>query len=66
MYSKSHHFIEKIKQARIKNNDLWVKLLEIALEANPEKTKIVLKEIRKNDIEIYSEMGKLTEVKIKK
>lgn len=39
----------KIGLIRARNNDLWMKLLEIALETAPEETKAVLREINEND-----------------
>lgn len=41
--------IEKITAIRARNNDLWMRLLEIALEAAPDKTKAVLRDINEND-----------------
>jgi hypothetical protein len=58
---KSLSFINKIKEIRVANNDLWMRILEIALEANPSKTKLVIKQIRRNDIAIYENMRRLTD-----
>lgn len=41
--------LRKIKTIRATNNDHWMELLAIALEADPERTKQVLSAIRSND-----------------
>ena len=50
-----------IQKIRTKNNTLWCKLLDIALEANPAETKQILKDIRRNDILISKHTGTLSE-----
>lgn len=51
--------VTKIGLIRARNNDLWMKLLEIALETAPNETKEVLRQINANDREIS---GLLTEL----
>lgn len=41
--------LSTIKVIRTTNNDYWMKILEIALEADPVRTKAVLSAIRSND-----------------
>lgn len=41
--------LEIIRNIRLKNNDLWMSILEIALRNAPDKTKVVLAQIRIND-----------------
>lgn len=45
-------FIKEIKDIRKNNNDLWMKILDIALKYNPEETKKLLKSITNNDKKI--------------
>ncbi len=49
----------KIGLIRARNNDLWMKLLEIALETAPDETKEVLGQINANDREISGLLGEL-------
>jgi hypothetical protein len=48
-----------ITTVRARNNDLWMRLLAIAIEAAPDKTKAVLREINENDREISGLLGEL-------
>lgn len=48
-----------IKDVRAKNNDLWMEILRIALEARPQETKNVLRQIKNNDKEISRNAGEL-------
>ena len=41
-----------IKETRSKNNELWMSLIEIALTKAPQKTKKVLEQIQRNDLEV--------------
>lgn len=52
--------IDEMENIRKINNSLWMELLRIALESNPEKTKNVIKQIRTNDMkisEIFDELS---------
>lgn len=42
--------IDEIQKIRVENNKLWMDLLRIAMNKDPENTKRILKEIRKNDL----------------
>jgi hypothetical protein len=42
--------IAEIARIRVRNNELWMKILELALEHAPAETKKVLTEIRRNDL----------------
>lgn len=44
-----NNLVNKMKDIRVNNNDLWMRLLEIALESNPEETKKIIKQIASND-----------------
>lgn len=48
-----------ITSVRARNNDLWMKLLEIALETAPNETKEVLRQINANDRKISDLLGEL-------
>lgn len=48
-----------IAQTRLLNNELWMRLLEIALQHAPEETKDVLREIRGNDQRISDLLGRI-------
>ena len=52
--------IETIKAIRVKNNDLWMEILKIALKSSPKETKKVLAKIGKKDKEICAELQKLS------
>jgi hypothetical protein len=49
----------KIKEIRARNNDLWMKILEIAINCAPTRTKMVLRNIRKADKKISKLLGEL-------
>ena len=53
--------IEEIARVRARNNGLWMSILEIALEAAPEDTKEVLREINDNDRAISAMLRELTQ-----
>ncbi len=57
--SKAH--LEVIREKRASNNDLWMKILEIALEEAPERTKLVLKAIRDRDLTISHCLGRIVD-----
>lgn len=44
--------ITKIEQIRVRNNRLWMRLLRIAMEADPDRSRAVIERISKNDREI--------------
>ena len=52
--------VEKITEVRRSNNDLWMKLLSIALEKSPDETKKILADINKNDKKISVLLGVLS------
>jgi len=51
--------IIKIGLIRARNNDLWMKLLDIALVSNPQETKEILQLINANDRDISELLGEL-------
>ena len=53
--------IDEIFRIRIKNNNPWKALMEIALEAEPELTREVLREINGNDRAISALLEKLAQ-----
>lgn len=57
---KNKIIIKQIETTRRKNNKNWMKLLEIAFEYAPTKTKGVMKRINTNDKKISSLISKLT------
>lgn len=48
--------LDSVTQIRVRNNDLWMGILAIALKADPETTKELIKAIAKNDAAITVEM----------
>ncbi len=58
---KQEDLIMSISIARMANNGLWLALLELALKAAPEETKIVLRQINANDIAISAMLGELAQ-----
>lgn len=51
--------IDEIADIRANNNGLWMQLLEIALEAEPEVTKTVLRQINNNDGQVSALLKEL-------
>lgn len=49
--------LKEIKKIRVRNNDLWIAVLDIALKHAPEETKEVLTKIRRNDILVAEYVG---------
>lgn len=49
--------LEEIKKIRVRNNDFWLEVLNIALTHAPEETKEVMQGIRRNDILIAGYVG---------
>lgn len=52
--------INDMELIRKENNSLWMELLRIALESNPEESKKVIKKIKKNDSLITKIFGELS------
>lgn len=50
--SEHEAILDRIHMIRMANNDLWMRLLAIALDAAPGETKSVLKSINENDAAI--------------
>lgn len=48
-----------IALVRARNNDLWMELLQIALESDFDAAKAVLEQINKNDKEISDRLSEL-------
>jgi hypothetical protein len=44
--------LESITEIRVRNNDLWMRIMAIALEADPDSTKALIREIAINDSEV--------------
>ena len=59
MKKKSQIIIKQIQKIRSRNNIHWMKLLSLALEYAPEKSKKVINEINKNDKIISKLVSKL-------
>jgi hypothetical protein len=53
--------INDIQKVRTKNNELWMQLLRIAMQNDPEQTKHIMKKIRNNDLKISSLTGELAD-----
>lgn len=50
-------FIDKIEEVRKDNNHLWMGIMRIAMNKDPEATKALIAKIRKNDEKISQIMG---------
>jgi hypothetical protein len=59
MERRDQEIIDRITTVRMTNNQLWMKLVEIALEHAPEQTRGVLRDIRSNDARISDLMKDL-------
>ncbi len=53
--------VDTVEAIRAANNHLWMDLLRIALEADPDKTKAILRKINANDQRISSWLKRLAE-----
>jgi hypothetical protein len=53
--------LKEIAKIRVKNNDLWMKILDIALRSNPQETKSVLCQIRRNDVAVTDLMARMVD-----
>ncbi len=51
--------VGKISDVRASNNRLWMKLLDIALRADPDRAKAVLREINANDKKVSTLLERL-------
>ncbi len=49
--------LEEIKKIRVRNNDLWMSVLDIALKHAPDETKKLLAKIRLHDMMVSQYMG---------
>lgn len=49
MEQRDQEIVDRIASIRMRNNVQWMRILEIALDSNPEETKRVLKDINAND-----------------
>lgn len=48
--------LDHVTEIRVRNNDLWMGILGIALKADPINTKMLMRAIAKNDAEVTEEM----------
>lgn len=55
--------IKEIENIRKKNNEQWMKIMSIAFDFAPDKSRIVLKKINANDKKISSLVTKLASKK---
>lgn len=55
----NNDIINRISIIRAVNNELWMQLLEIALEAAPEETKKVLRKINTHDSAVAGLLAEL-------
>ena len=63
MKNKKHKLIiDQISKARVKNNQNWMRLLEIAFEFAPEQSKKILKDINNQDRKINKFAEKLSKI----
>jgi len=51
--------IDRIEENRADNNGLWMSILRIAMEHDPEGTRAIVKEIGYHDLEVNKWLGKL-------
>jgi hypothetical protein len=51
--------IDRVRTIRRNNNDLWMRLLEIAIEHAPVEAKTVLRQINVNDLAVSGLIGEL-------
>ncbi len=51
--------LQEIEKIRAANNFWWMEIMRIAMEAEPAKTKTVLRRINRNDAAISSQLKRL-------
>jgi hypothetical protein len=51
--------LTEVAHIRAKNNDLWMTILHIAIENQPEQTREIISKIIKNDKEVTEWLSKL-------
>ncbi len=59
MTIKDRLIISNVAEIRRRNNELWMELLALALEARPKKAKALIREITENDRKVSSWLSKL-------
>lgn len=52
--------IDAITKIRVRNNDLWMEILEVALRSSPEETRDIIRRIAYNDALVVKEFKKIT------
>lgn len=52
MKTRSEQALDTVSDIRRKNNDLWMAILGIAIESQPERTRDLIKQISNNDKEV--------------
>lgn len=57
---KKEIIIDEISKARRKNNHNWMKLLKLAMDVAPHKSKIILRQINNQDRKISKLVEKLS------
>ena len=57
---KDNLIIDQISEARKKNNHNWMKLLKLAVEVAPQKSKNILSQINKQDKKISKLVEKIS------
>jgi len=55
--------IDNVQEIRTKNNSLWMDIVRVAMRANPEHTKKILREIIINDQDISKIIKKISKAK---
>lgn len=63
MRDKLLALVDEIERVRTHNNALWMHILRIAIQYNPEETKSVLSRINNNDKKISDLVKKISETK---
>tara|TARA_Y100000816_G_C26049558_1_gene550190 strand:- start:433 stop:621 length:189 start_codon:yes stop_codon:yes gene_type:complete len=60
MKKKENTIISQITKSRRLNNIYWMQLLKLAIKTSPQKAKLILKNINKQDKKISSLLSKLS------
>jgi hypothetical protein len=57
MDPRDHEMLDRITMIRMRNNHLWMKIVEVALQHAPVETKTILSQINSNDRQVNDLLG---------
>lgn len=61
MEQRDQEILDQITMIRMRNNHLWMKIVEVALEHAPVATKTLLSQINSNDRQVNDLLGDIAQ-----